>query len=143
MTALSNTSLSSAVWSQYRACAFRVFADPPFSLVLGEASPDLAALHAAHGVSHSALLTAWNPGGQSDEASRNASRQAALLASLARRSLTCLPALIRPGIAGATPEQALLVLGIDEQVARALASTHGQSALLWCPGNTPELLPLH
>jgi hypothetical protein len=64
---------------------------PTMTLRVGDASPDLIALHRTHGVDCSAFLTAYNPFAKKVDDASNLRRQEALKQELSSRSLTFLP----------------------------------------------------
>ena len=115
----------------YRATTYRVLAPAgAIDLRIGECRPELDALLHAAGHRRWAWLTAWNPASRALPARENRRRQRRLLAAL--RALGALPV---PGVALADagdwpPEPSLLVPGLGEDEALALAARFGQHAVL-------------
>jgi hypothetical protein len=113
--------------SAYTAARYRVFADPPFVLRVGEPSAELNALLASHAADTWAFVTACNPGSAplSDEV--NAGRMDRL-----REVLTAFTTF--PGessdAAGDWAEPSVLVVGMSRAEAVEVARAFGQNAIL-------------
>ena len=115
----------------YRATDYVVeAAGGAFTLRIDEPSAALALLHVARGVSHSAYLSAWNPGSVARVVADNEAAHARLLAALAAAGLEGIEGWGRdPG--GEWPaERSLLVPGLALPAALALAREFGQNAIL-------------
>jgi N-formylglutamate amidohydrolase len=135
------TALPPALVAAYAETAYRVFADPPFTLRIDEPSEPLRALHAALGVRTSAFITACNPFSEALDAARNDARQRALARELARRGLSAIPGEGRHPSNGWPGEPSLLVPGLAQGEARELGERFEQHALVFCDENgVPTLL---
>lgn len=115
---------------------------PPITLHIGQTCPELDSLLQTGGYIGAAFITAWNPYSQPLSQVENASRQSALLTDLQALGLTSLPGIgqhpanVWPG------EESVLVLGIDLEAAKALATKYGQWAFVWAPAmGAPSLVP--
>lgn len=124
----------------FRTTNYCVAAAAPFVLRIDAPSEELAALHAAAGVSCSAFVTACNPGSVDLGAAANAPRMAALLAELRAAGVAFVPGEGRHPDNGWPPEPSVLALGLGREPARALGARHGQDAVVWCgPDAVPRL----
>ncbi len=101
-----------------------------FGLRLGEPSPRLDALLAAHGVTCWAYVTAWNPRSRPLPAAVNAVRHADLYARVAQSGYAVLPGRGQPDSGDWAAEESLLILGMDEAAALALGAQFGQQAIV-------------
>jgi len=114
----------------------------PFTIRVGERSPEADAMLDARGLEAWAFVTAENPGSVRLSDPENAARRAALEAEVAALGISSLRG---RGVArdGSWREASLLLLGVDAGAAVALARRHGQRAivagargeaarLLWC-----------
>lgn len=141
---MTETLVPEALVDAYRQTRFKVFAEPAgFTLLIGQHSPDLAALMADRGGGIAAFITAENPASIPTSADENARKQMALKAEL-----EAIGALVMPGEGeGADPawppETSWLALGITREQARALGIAYGQYAIV-CIGAdaVPELVLL-
>lgn len=127
----------------YRETEYRVLGDRPFAMRIDETCPALAALHARHGVSCSAFVTACNPHSLALSAQENLARQAELAHALAVQGGVCLPGLgILPD--GTWPgEDSFLVLGLARDAAGTLGRRFGQNAIVWASTDAiPRLILL-
>lgn len=126
----------------YRATRYEVTgANGAFVLRVDQPNAELAAQHAAAGVSCSVFLTACNPRSTVLTDAENARRNAALLLRLQAGGWPHLPAAtIDP--AGRWPVEAgFLVLGLTRAEGMALAAQFGQNAILVAAGEpTPRLV---
>lgn len=106
-------------------------------LRIGTPAPALDTCHP--GVTHFALLTAWNPGSQPREPGWNVAAQDALDKALVAAGIQFVPALNRaPG--GGHEEPSRLLLEVDAARLDALAHRFGQSgALAWRRGTPVRL----
>jgi hypothetical protein len=112
----------------YRAAHYRVFAQMPFTLRVGEPSAELDALLDSHAATTWAFATACNPGSQPLSAEENAERMSQLHAVLTDCARY-------PGEggdpAGEWPgEPSVLVVGISREEAVRVAVAFGQNAIL-------------
>jgi hypothetical protein len=143
---LFSTSIDAATIQAYRETDYRVGGEQPFTLRIGQESPELAALLARHRQRHAAYVTACNPYSCTLSSAENARRHAELGAELTRRGLLHIegigqhPTGVWPG------EPSYLVLGLDYEAARALGNRLQQNAFVWCDEpavhTVPELIML-
>ncbi|WP_417068718.1 DUF3293 domain-containing protein [Niveibacterium terrae] len=121
--------MSPELVAAYRAARYRV--DAGFELRVDRFCAPLAALHRACGVACSAFITACNPGSVRCDAAENAEREASFEAGIRALGFAFL------GGRGSDPqglwpdEESLLILGLELDLARRLASEQGQNALIW------------
>ena len=111
----------------YAAARYRVFADPPFTLRVGEHSAELDALLAAHAADTWAFVTACNPGSVLLSAVENAARMEQLREVFT--GFVTFPA-ESSDPAGDWAEPSVLVIGISETEAVEVAKAFGQNAIL-------------
>ena len=97
---------------------------------IGAHSPVLDDLLAAAGADAWAFVTACNPRSNLLAPAANLARMARLEAAVASRGLACLRGVGRGGDPGGPPEESLLVLGIAEADALALAREFDQHAIV-------------
>lgn len=126
-----SSGIADALAAAYRRARYRIDTDPPFALQVDRYSPELAALLAAQGLDCAAWLTACNPHSRPLDTAENATRQAALAATLTARGHLVLngsgedPDGIWPAEAG------VLVPGLEHDEAVALGRAWQQNAVLW------------
>lgn len=139
---LQGTVISRDMIAAYCATEYRVSADPPFTLRIGQPSFALQdVLCTCHRCS-AAFMTAFNPCSEPATDAANAAAQARLVAELQRRECKVLPA------CGANPaarwaEPSVLALGLSRDEAIRLGREYRQNAIVWCDGEAvPELLLL-
>jgi hypothetical protein len=106
---------------------------PPFTLRIGKTCPALDVLLQTGGHDGAAFITAWNPYSQSLDQNENASRQSALLTDIQTLGLTSLPGIGQHPDNGWPGEKSALILGIDLEAAKDLATKYGQWAFVWAP----------
>lgn len=134
------TRIPAAILQAFATTHYCVAAASSFTLRIDVPSPELAALHAATGVSCSAFVTACNPGSVDFGAAANAPRMAALLAELRAAGVAFMPGEGRHPDNGWPPEPSVLALGLGREAARALGARHGQDAIVWCgPDAVPRI----
>jgi hypothetical protein len=115
----------------YRRAVYVVFGpDGPFEVAVGRRCSPLERLLDRCGATQAALLTAANPGSKRLTERTNRLRTRALAVRIAEGGWSVLPGESRSA-AGDWREPSFLVLGIDEEAARALARGFGQAALLF------------
>jgi len=138
-----STAIDAATLQAYLDTDYRVDAQPPFTLRVGEASPALAALHQARGVECSAFVSACNPlGALQDEATNDALHERFGL-ELERRGIRSVEGVgLDPS--GEWPgEASRLVLGVELEDAMALGRSLEQNAIVWSgPDAKPQLILL-
>lgn len=140
--AMTPSQIDPATLQAYRETHYRVRAPEPFVLQVGVPSPQLAALHAHHGVQSSAYVTACNPFSEQVSDELNAAHMATLTLEVL---LARLPHLPGEGMhpSGTWPaEPSLLVLGIDLAAARALGARYRQNAIVFCGADAVPRLEL-
>jgi hypothetical protein len=82
-----------------------------------------------------------NPYAQTLRKEENATRQIALLADILAQGLTSLPGIGQHPDNGWPCEESALVLGINLDAAKALATKYDQLAFVWAPvAGVPELV---
>lgn len=125
----------------YRKTTYRVASVPPVDMRIDEANRAIDALLEQHGVRHAAFITAWNPRSARLAAEENDSAQDALLRDVEAKGFRWLPG-SGEAYAGDWPaEPSILILGIDEDAARALSQAYGQNAFVWAAfGEPPSLI---
>jgi uncharacterized protein DUF3293 len=125
----------------YRATSY--FVDGPtgrFAVRVGRASPEADALAEAHGAATWAYITAHNPGSAPARPDRNEARQHELEEAVAEAGYRSYRGEGK-GDDGVWPaEPSLLVLGIGEADAAALARRFGQAALVFGERGGPARL---
>jgi hypothetical protein len=119
---------------------FIVYHQPPFTLRIGQPSPELDALLQASGYDCAAFITAWNPMCQTLDVTENQRRQQSLKSELDARDLIALLGIGQHPSNGWPGEESILVLGLQFDAARALAKTYGQLAFVWVDINQPAEL---
>jgi hypothetical protein len=128
-----------ALVQAYRSAIYRVLAEPAFELLVDRYSPRLADWHLRCGVNCSALITADNPGSERLASEENLARHRQLRSAL--ESWTVLEARNFDPQGEWPEERSLLVAGLGEADARALADRWGQNAWLQCgPDAIPRLM---
>jgi len=116
---------------------------PPFTLRIGQHSPGLDTLLNDAGHDCAAFITAWNPMCQALSQEENRSRQQSLLDEINGRGLIVLPGIGQHPNNGWSGEESVLVLGLQLEAARAIATTYEQLAFVWAKkGYSVELIEL-
>ena len=127
----------------YRETDYRVFAEPDFTLRVGQASAELFAIHKLHKTDCSAFLTACNPYSQAFDAASNAQRQVGLAKELKQRSLAFAPGIGQHPGNGWPGEDRLLEYGLTLEAAKALGTRLEQNAFIWSGTDAvPQLILL-
>jgi hypothetical protein len=115
--------------------------EPPFTLHIGQNSPELDALLKASGLDTAAFITAWNPKAQPLSEDKNRTRQRQLVDEIKRRSLRCIEGFGKHPSNGWPGEESVLVLDLQLEAARALCVQFGQLAcVVYRRGDTAQLL---
>lgn len=120
--------MGSSLAIAYTAAHYRVFADPPFVLHVGERSVELDALLTSHTADTWAFITACNPGSQLLPVDENTERMTRLRAVLNRFTIYS-----GEGVdpTGEWPgEPSVLVMGINRDEVVEVAKAFGQNAIL-------------
>jgi len=114
-------------------------------LRIGQRNPAFDSLMRSHHTDSAAILTAWNPGGEPCDASRNTAAQTALEAELQAVGATVLAGRNMPAedafdMSGWT-EPTVTVFGIARAQAKSMALAYGQLAFVYVrAGGAPELI---
>ena len=108
------------------------------TLRIGHLHEDLRRIHHQHGVDCSAFVTAWNPWGTTLTAEENLLRHRHLIDDLSRQHLTFFEGIGQHPTNAWPGEVSLLILGLAQDAAIALGTTHQQNAIVW---NDAEGLP--
>jgi len=134
--------LPDALLDAYRRAEYRVDDGGwRFTLRIGAASAPLAACHRAHASRRSAYLTAWNPCGQLAATADNVAAQHALVESLRQQGYALLRGVGASPTEDWSPEDSVLVLGLERAAAVALGREYRQNAIVWSGADaTPELV---
>lgn len=111
-----------------------------FTLRVDQPSPDLDRCHAAHGVTSSAFITAFNPRSQLRALADNQAAQSALEAQLTAAGLVFLRGMGLSPDGDWPGEQSVLVLGLDATAACAIGRACGQHAILLAESGLPVRL---
>ena len=126
------TAIPAELLAAYRETEYRVSGDAPFVLRIGEESPLLRQLHARHGVTSSAFITASNPLSQPCSAAFNARRQQQLAAELRQQHQPFIEGEgAHPGN-GWPPEASFLILGLALPAAKTFGRQWEQNAIVYC-----------
>ena len=136
--------IDAGLLAAYAAALYRVDAAPtPFVLRIGERSPELAALHVAHGVACSAFVTAWNPFGMLQPDALNRWAQARLERELGAQGYAVYGGAGLDADGSWPGEDSVLALGLSRETAAELGRAYGQNAVVWSgAGAVPELVVL-
>jgi hypothetical protein len=127
----------------YEETEYRVHAEPPFTLRIGQVCPELLQEYKTRKVSCCAFLTACNPFSQALTDEQNAERQQALAKALRSRSLTFLEGLGQHPTNGWKGEASFLVFDLSLEAAKALGRSFEQNAVVWVgPEGNPDLILL-
>lgn len=113
---------------------------PPFTLRIGQPSPELDALLKAMGHDSAVFITAWNPMCQALNPTENQQRQQSLIDELDVPGLFTLPGIGQHPSNGWAGEESVLVMGLQRNAARALAKLYGQLAYVWIDIHQPAEL---
>jgi hypothetical protein len=124
----------------YRATEYRVFADPPFVMRIGERCAELEELLGRSGARGAAFVTAWNPHSEPTPLAINVARQAELVRTAEESGWRHLPGEGRGADPVWPPEPSILLIGADRKDVRALGRRFDQHAIVWLtPGEPAEL----
>ena len=127
----------------YQETEYRVHAEPPFTLRIGQLSPELVQEYETRKASCCAFLTACNPFSQKLKPEQNAERQEALAKALKSRGLNFLEGLGQHPSNGWEGEPSYLVFDLSLEAAKAMGRSFEQNAVVWVgPEGLPELIVL-
>ena len=139
----SASTIDSVTVQAYRETEYRVFAEPVFTLRVGQASAELLAAQKFHRTDCSAFLTACKPYSQAFDAASNAQRQLGLAKELKQRSLAFAPGIGQHPGNGWPGEDSFLVYGLKLEAAKALGTRLEQNAFIWSGADAvPQLIVL-
>ena len=140
---LSESTIDPATVQAFLETEYRVFAEPGFTLRVGQASAELLAAHKFHKTDCSAFLTACNPYSQVLEPASNAQRQVGLAKVLKERSLAFALGIGQHPGNGWPGEDSFLVYGLTLEAAKALGTRLEQNAFIWSGEDAvPQLILL-
>jgi hypothetical protein len=138
--------LDETLLAAYRATCYRVQAPgAELQLRIGQPDAQLAKLLREAWVERAALLSAWNPGSQTQARERNEASHEALVRELKAAGYPCLPGMNEPdGSASGRSrwiEPSVLALDLTLEAAHEFAARYGQLAFLWIDRQaTPQLM---
>lgn len=139
----SESIIDAATLQAYRDTEYRVHANEPFTLSIGEACPALAAAHKNCRSDCSAFITAFNPFSQALDDAIHAKRHADLGRELKQRSLSYLEGLGKHPSNQWPGEVSCLIFGLGLEAAKTLGSRFDQNAIVWSGADaTPQLILL-
>ena len=125
------STVSEELREAYRSTHFNVLEPKPFTLRIGESSPDLLELYHVHDVSSAAFLTAWNPFSVETARHDNEAAQKRLLERLEEMQTVVFSG-IGEDASGQWPgEPSILALGISRDQAMQLGNEFQQNAIVW------------
>lgn len=112
----------------------------PFTLRIGQHSPELDALLQETGHDCATFITAWNPLSQLLSLEENQKRQQNLLNEVNERGLVRLSGIGQHPSNGWPSEESILVPGLQQEAARAIARKFSQLAFVWAEKGHPVKL---
>lgn len=139
----SGSEIPSETIQAYLETEYFAFGDASTTLRVGQANPELAALHKARDVNCSAFITACNPFSQICSAEFNAATQEALACELKRLGLIAIEGIGKHPSNKSPGEASYLVPGLSLEAAKALGTQYRQNAIVWSADDaTPQLVLL-
>lgn len=132
----------SDLWKAFEETHYIVYHQPPFTLRVGENSPELDSLLQTLEADCAAFITAWNPMSRTLGDAENSRRQKELMAELDRRGLSYLPGIGQHPNNGWLGEESILVLSLQLEAARSLAKDWEQLGFVWVACGNPVHLVL-
>ena len=139
----SRSAIDAALIQAYRETEFRVLGPHPFTLRVGDISPELAAVHQAYQSHCSTFITASNPYSKSLEPQANADRHEALRNRLEQINLVHKEGIGQHSSSPWPAEASFLVVGMSLEAATALGKALEQNAIVWSGEDArPELVLL-
>lgn len=124
-------SISPNLIRAYREAKFVVESDNPITLQVGHCSKDLSALLRNHQKSTAAFLTAFNPYSKHQTDQENLQAQNALINDTKGLGLEYIDGYGQDILEEWPKESSILVFGITESQAEALADKYSQNAFIW------------
>ncbi len=135
------TTLPAELLQAFSYTHYIVHHEPPFTMHIGQPSPELKALMADQNALSAAFITAWNPFSQSLSPKENKARQDELKTNLKRRGLVCIDGMGKHPSHSWPGEVSVLVLDIDLEAAKSLSRHYEQHAFVWAIGDAvPKLI---
>lgn len=123
--------MTGSLFKAFEETHYIVHHQQPFTLRIGQSSPDLDALLQATGRDCAAFITAWNPMSQQLSQNENQRRQKNMLNELNARNLSIVCGIGQHPTNGWPGEESILVLGLELDAARTVAKAFGQIAFVW------------
>jgi hypothetical protein len=141
MTNQENHTISKELWQAYLETEFKVFADNPFKLKVGQYSDELNTIIEKSKYSSAAFITAYNPYSKQLSDAENVARQEQLKIEIAKRGLIAIEGIGQHPSNQWPGEPSLLILGLNKEAASTLARQLEQNAFVWCDETSiPQLL---
>jgi hypothetical protein len=141
MTSQENYTISKELWQAYLETDFKVFAENPFTLKVGQYSEELNSIIKKSKYSSAAFLTAYNPYSQQLSNAENVARQEQLKIEITKRGLTTIEGIGQHPSNQWPGEPSLLIIGLSKAAAATLARQQEQNAFLWCDETSiPQLI---
>ena len=132
ISGLEHSTLADTTLKAYLQAEYRIHADTPFFLRVGNYSEALRALYAETGVHAAAFVTPYNPLGHLLSARENQLKLQALETRLGALGLRYLPAEGLDPQGEWPPEKGVLVLGLSLEQAHEIGQEFRQNGVLWC-----------
>ena len=127
----------------FRETEYKAHGNEPFTLIVGETCPPLAAAHKRHRVDCSAYITACNPFSQILDDEANAERHAALGRDLGQRGLASIQGIGQHPSHQWQGEASYLIFGLTLVAAKSLGTRLEQNAIIWTDADAvPQLILL-
>ena len=140
---ISGSNIDFATIQAYLETEYCVQGGASATLRVGVPSPQLAALHKAHGVDCSAFVTACNPFSQMCDDAANTQRQSNLARELKQRNLTFIHSIGMHPTNQWPGEASFLALGVTLEAAKSLGVRFEQNAIIWSDSDAiPRLILL-
>ena len=140
---MSKSIIDAVTVQAYQETEYRAHGDEPFTLIVGETCPPLAAAHKRHRVDCSAYITACNPFSKIVDDKVNAERHAALGRDLDQRSLTSIKGIGQHPSNRWPGEASYLIFGLTLEAAKTLGTRLEQNAIVWAGADAvPQLILL-
>ncbi len=138
-----NSAIDPDMVRAYLETNYVVRGEPSVILRVGNACPELAAIHRSHHVDCSAFLTAFNPFSQPLDEQENDRRHEVLIQELKLRSLPVLEGYGSHPDNGWPPEASVLVAGLSLEASKSLGARLEQNAIVWSAADAvPQLILL-
>jgi hypothetical protein len=125
------SSLSQPLIQAYRETHFKVTGPLGFTMMVDHHSPSLESIHVRHCAQSSAFITACNPLGVELTVDENDTRQRRLASDLEQRGLSFYDGVGQHPTGDWPGEASFLIIGLDLDGAKDLATQLEQNALVW------------